>query len=46
MKLQLVDADEEYIIDTINMEDYDLSDEDDIQTLSDLLIGILDGYLN
>ena len=45
MKINLVDADENYTIDTIDMSAYDIEDDNDIEVLKDILFTILEEYV-
>jgi|SaaInlStandDraft_2_1057019.scaffolds.fasta_scaffold205818_2 hypothetical protein len=45
MKINLVDAEEKYIIDTIDMSAYDIEDDNDIEVLKDVLFTILEEYV-
>jgi|TARA_R110002110_G_scaffold46789_1_gene141070 hypothetical protein len=46
MKINLVDTEENYIIDTIDTSAYDIEDDYDIETLKDMLFTIIEEYLS
>lgn len=43
MRIKIVDNDD-YVIDSINIEQYDLTDPDDIQRLVDFILDIINTY--
>ena len=45
MKINLVDAEEKYVIDTIDMSAYDIENDNDIEVLKDVLFTILEEYV-
>jgi len=45
MKINLVDAEEKYVIDTIDMSAYDIEDNNDIEVLKDTLFTIIEEYI-
>ena len=44
MKIQMVDPDDNYVIETIDVESYDLDDESSLEQLKDLLLEIVIEY--
>jgi len=45
MKLQLVDIDDNYIIETFNMSDYDLENENDVEILKRTILDTVESYI-
>ena len=45
MKIQFVDIDEEYVIDTIDISNYDTEDENDLELLKKTIIEIINDYI-
>ena len=45
MKLQLVDIDADYIIETFNISDYDLDNENDVEILKGTILDIVENYI-
>ena len=45
MKLQLVDIGEDYIIETFNILDYDLDNENDVEILKRTILDTVESYI-
>ena len=45
MKLQIVDIDDNYIIETFNVADYDLDNENDIEILKRTILDTIESYI-
>ena len=45
MKLQLVDVSEEYVVETFNISDYDLDNENDIEVLKKIILDTIEDYI-
>lgn len=44
MKIQIVDPNDSYVIETIDLESYDLDDDSSLEQLKDLLLEIVTEY--
>ena len=45
MRIQLIDIDEEYEIETIDISDYDLENENDLLLLKNTIVEIINDYI-
>ena len=45
MKIRLSDIDEEYIIETFDISDYDLDNENDVEILKQTIIDTIENYI-
>ena len=45
MKLQLVDVSEEYVVETFNISDYDLDNDQDIEVLKKIILDTIEDYI-
>lgn len=45
MKINILDAEEDYVIETIDMSSYDLDDDNDVEVLKEELLRIIETYV-